>query len=131
MFHEYGNDDRSTSSTLPIAAYIESSDFDIGDGHNFGYVWRMLPDFTFSGSASVTPSLTLTVKARQNSGTSYAAADSPSVQQTSSYPIELSTGQVYTRVRGRQMAFRIDSADLGVAWSMGAIRIDIRPDGRR
>ena len=131
MNHEYGEDDRSTATTLPIASYIESSDFDIGDGHNFGFIWRMLPDFTFSGSASTTPSLTLTVKARQNSGTAYATADTPSVQQTTSYPIELYTGQVYTRVRGRQMSVRIDSVDVGVAWQMGSIRIDIRPDGRR
>ena len=131
MNHEYGNDDRSTSTALPIASYIESSDFDIGDGDHFGYVWRMLPDFTFENSGSNTPAITMTVKGRQNSGSSYAAADSPSVQQTATYPIELYTGQVYTRVRGRQMSFRIDSADLGVAWQMGAIRIDIRPDGRR
>lgn len=131
MNHEYGNDDRSTSTILPIASYIESSDFDIGDGDHFGYVWRMLPDFTFENSGSNTPAITMTVKGRQNSGSSYAAADSPSVQQTATYPIELYTGQVYTRVRGRQMSFRIDSADLGVAWQMGAIRIDIRPDGRR
>jgi hypothetical protein len=131
MNHEYGNDDRSTSTILPIASYIESSDFDIGDGDHFGYVWRMLPDFTFENSSSSTPAVTMTVKGRQNSGSSYAAADSPSVQQTATYPIELYTGQVYTRVRGRQMSFRIDSADLGVAWQMGAIRIDVRPDGRR
>ena len=131
MNHEYDNDDQSVTPRLPIASYIESSDFDIGDGDHFGYVWRMLPDFTFENSSSNTPAVTMTVKGRQNSGSSYAAADSPSVQQTATYPIELYTGQVYTRVRGRQMSFRIDSADLGVAWQMGAIRIDVRPDGRR
>jgi hypothetical protein len=131
MNHEFGNDDRSTNETLPIAAYIESSDFDIQDGQSFGYVWRMLPDLTFNSSSSNTPAVTLTVKARQNSGTMYTAADTPTVQQTSSYPIELYTGQVYTRVRGRQMSFRMESTDVGVAWQMGAMRIDVRPDGRR
>ena len=131
MNHEYGNDDRSTSEILPIEAYVESSDFDIGDGHNFGFVWRILPDLTFIGSFSNTPSVTLTVKARQNSGTQYGAGDSPTVQETTSIPIELYTGQVYTRIRGRQMAFRLASSDLGVGWQMGAMRIDIRPDGRR
>jgi hypothetical protein len=131
MNHEFGNDDRSTNEILPIEAYIESSDFDIGDGHNFGYVWRILPDLTFIGSSSNTPSVTLTVKARQNSGTPYGVGDSPTVQETSAIPIELYTGQVYTRIRGRQMAFRLASSDLGVAWQMGAMRIDIRPDGRR
>jgi hypothetical protein len=131
MNHENGNDDRSTAETLPIAAYIETSDFDIGDGHNFGFVWRILPDLTFSGSTSNTPSVVLTVKERQNSGTPYAEGDTPTVQQTASYPIELYTGQVYTRVRGRQMAFKMSSSDIGVAWQMGAMRLDIRPDGRR
>jgi hypothetical protein len=131
MNHEYGNDDRATTETLPIEAYIETSDFDIGDGHNFGFVWRILPDLTFNGSNSNTPAATITIKARQNSGTAYGQGDSPTVQQTSSYPVELYTGQVYTRIRGRQMAFRLASTDIGVAWQMGAMRIDIRPDGRR
>jgi hypothetical protein len=131
MNHENGNDDRSTSEILPIEAYIETSDFDIGDGHNFGYVWRILPDLTFNGSNSNTPAVTLQVKARQNSGTAYAQGDSPTVQETAAIPIELYTGQVYTRIRGRQMAFRLTSTDIGVAWQMGAMRIDIRPDGRR
>jgi hypothetical protein len=131
MNHEYGNDDRSTAEILPIEAYIETSDFDIQDGQSFGYIWRMLPDLTFNGSDSNAPSVTLTVKPRQNSGTAYTTADTPTVTQSVSYPIELYTGQVYTRVRGRQMAFRMSSSDIGVAWQMGMMRLDIRPDGRR
>ena len=131
MNHEYGNDDRSTNEILPIEAYIETSDFDIQDGQSFGYIWRMLPDLTFNGSNSNTPSVTLTVKPRQNSGSAYSAADSPTVAETQSIPIELYTGQVYTRVRGRQMSFRMESTDIGVAWQMGMMRLDIRPDGRR
>lgn len=131
MNHEFGNDDRSTAEILPITAYIETSDFDIDDGHNFGFVWRILPDLTFNGSTSNTPSALLTVKARQNSGTAYTQGDSPTVQETAALPIELYTGQVYTRIRGRQMAFKMSSTDIGVAWQMGAMRLDLRPDGRR
>jgi len=131
MIHEFGNDDNSQSPAAPIEAYIESSDFDISDGENFGYVWRMLPDLTFAGSNAGSPSVTLTVRPRQNSGSNYTAADSPTVTRTSTIPIQQFTGQVYTRVRGRQMAFRLDSTELGVAWQMGAMRIDVRPDGRR
>jgi hypothetical protein len=131
MLHEFGNDDVSQSPSLPIEAYIESSDFDISDGENFGYVWRMLPDLTFAGSTVSSPTITLTVKPRQNSGSNYTAADSPTVVRTSTIPIQQFTGQVYTRVRGRQMAFRLDSVDKGVAWQMGAMRIDVKPDGRR
>jgi len=131
MNHEFGNDDRSLTTALPIEAYVETSDFDIQDGQSFGYVWRMLPDLTFNNSSNNNPAVTMTVKARQNSGSNYAAADQPTVQQTATIPIEQYTGQIYTRVRGRQMSFRIDSTDYGVAWQLGAMRIDVRPDGRR
>jgi len=46
-------------------------------------------------------------------------------------PVEEFTGQVYTRIRGRQMAMKIESNQLDMTWQMGAPRIDIRPDGRR
>ena len=130
--HEIGNDDLMTSTPQPIVAYIESSDFDIGDGHNFGYVWRMLPDLTFNGSNSLqAPKVTLNVRPRLNSGSNYTASQSPEVIWAASYPVEQYTGEVFTRIRGRQMALRIESTELGVAWQMGTIRIDIRPDGRR
>ena len=133
MFHENGYDDASSSTVVPIEAYIESSDFDIGDGLNFAYVWRILPDLTFSGSTVSNPQCQLTVKVRQNSGAAYTvgSTDSNTVVRTSTYPVEQYTGQVYTRVRGRQMGFRMASTDLGVFWQMGMMRIDVRPDGRR
>jgi hypothetical protein len=131
MLHEVGTDDYSLPTPVPIAAYVETSDFDIQDGHNFGYVWRMLPDLTFTGSVAGTPSVMMTVRPRQNSGVNYSSANQPTVTRTSTVPIEQYTGQVYTRVRGRQMAFRIDSTDLGVAWQLGMMRFDVRPDGRR
>lgn len=131
MLHEYGNDDNSTGSASPIAAYIESSDFDIGDGHNIGFVWRIIPDMKFVGSTGSSPSVTLTVKPRQNSGSNYTTGDSPTVTRTATFPVEQYTGQVYTRVRGRQMSFRVSSDSLGVSWQMGAMRIDVRPDGKR
>jgi hypothetical protein len=71
------------------------------------------------------------VQARVNSGTAYGAPDDKTVIRSAEYPVELYTGQVYTRIRGRQMDFRIDSTDLGVNWQLGSPRIDIRPDGRR
>jgi len=137
LYHENGCDDNSTTATLPIYSYVQSSDFDIGDGHNFGFVWRILPDVNFNGSTTNQPSVTMTVKPRENSGTAYGQADSPQVQSAQNYTvlpqytIQQFTGQVYTRLRGRQMAFRIESNDVGVAWQLGSPRIDIRPDGRR
>lgn len=137
LYHEDGNDDVAGDSPVAINAYVQSSDFDIGDGHNFGFVWRILPDVNFNGSTSNEPSVTMTVRPRQNSGTPYGQADSPTVRSSQNYTrvpeytVQQFTGQVYTRLRGRQMSFRIESTDLGVAWQLGSPRIDIRPDGRR
>ena len=131
IYHEVGVDDVSGPNAVPINAYIQSSDFDIGDGHNFGFVWRILPDVTFAGSSVTNPSCTMVVKPRTNSGTPYGTPDANTVVRTQEYPVQLFTGQVYTRIRGRQMAFRIESANLGTAWQLGAPRIDIRNDGRR
>jgi len=131
LYHESSVDDEASGTAVPIASYIQSSDFDIGDGHNFGFVWRILPDLTFANSTASNPSVTMRVQARVNSGTPYGTPDDRSVVRTSEYPVELFTGQVYTRIRGRQMDFRIDSEDLGVNWQLGSPRIDIRQDGRR
>jgi len=137
LYHEVGTDDLETSTALPIHSYIQTSDFDIGDGHNFGFMWRMLPDVNFNGSNVDKPTVTMQVKPRQNSGAMYGASDNPAVQSQDNYStvrqytIQEFDGQVYTRLRGRQMAFKIESTDLGVAWQLGAVRIDLRPDGRR
>jgi hypothetical protein len=137
LYHENGTDDQDTSATLPIESYVQSSDFDIGDGHNFGFVWRILPDVNFNGSTTNQPVVTMTVKPRQNSGTPYGTADNPQVRSAQNYTtipaytVQEFDGQVYTRIRGRQMSFRIESNTVGVAWQLGSPRIDIRPDGRR
>jgi len=137
MFHENGTDDYSNVTPAAIDAYVQSSDFDIGDGHNFGFVWRMLPDVTFDGSTVAAPKVNLSVRPRQDSGTNYGVGNTPAVTSGNNYAlsrnyvVQLFTGQVYTRIRGRQMAFKIESTDIGVAWQLGATRIDTRPDGRR
>jgi hypothetical protein len=137
LYHEVGVDDGSGATTLPIDAYVQSSDFDIGDGHNFGFVWRILPDVNFNGSNVNNPSVTMTIRPRVNSGTPYGVADNPQVQSAQNYSnvsvynVQQFDGQVYTRLRGRQLAFRIESKGLGVAWQLGSPRMDIRPDGRR
>ena len=137
IYHEVGNDNGEGNSNVPIVSYVQSSDFDIGDGHNFGYVWRMLPDINFNGSNVNNPSITMELQPRQNAGTPYVAssnAATTSAQNYVVYPqytVQEFTGQIYTRVRGRQMAMKVSSDGLGVSWQLGAPRIDIRPDGRR
>jgi len=137
VFHEVGTDDQSGLSALPIEAYVQSSDFDIGDGHNFGYVWRMIPDVNFNGSNVNQPSVVMELQPRQFSGSAYgtpANATTTSANNYITFPqytVQQFTGQVYTRVRARQMAFKISSNALGVAWQLGAPRLDVRNDGRR
>lgn len=131
IYHEIGVDDGSVNPPVAIEAYIQSSDFDIGDGHNFGFVDTMLPDVTFVGSTAGTPVVYIRLRPRVNSGSAYTSSNTPSVELTVPIPVEQYTGQVYTRVRGRQMAFRIESTALGVAWQLGSPRINVRQDGRR
>jgi hypothetical protein len=137
VYHETGNDDGTTSPSSPIVSYCQSSDFDIGDGHNFGLVSRIIPDLTFDGSDVAEPTAVFTVRPRQNPGSDYGTSNSPEVNSTQSYAnqrtynVQQFTEYVYVRVRGRQMAFRVGSNDLGTAWQLGTPRIDVRPDGRR
>jgi hypothetical protein len=136
--HELGVDDNETGTPAPIAASIGSSEFDIDDGHNLGFVWRVIPDLTFRGSTgSQAPQCTMTLIPLVNSGSGYtdprstANTSSAGIQQTASAPVEEFTGQLYMRVRGRQMIFKVESARLGTTWQLGAPRIDIKSDGRR
>jgi len=137
IYHEDGVDDGTTNPPSAIEAYIQSADFNIGDGHNYGFVWRMIPDVTFDGSTANTPAVTITMRPRQNPGSNYGAAPSPTVASTQNYSaqrnyaVQQFTEIVYTRVRGRQMAFKISSNTTGVQWQLGVPSIDVRPDGRR
>lgn len=141
--HEDGLDDNVTGTPTAIQAYITSAEFDLDDGHNFMFVWRVLPDMTFSGSTAESPSATMYLLPLRNSGSGYSvntavdanhsvANDSfASVTRTATLPIEQFTGQVYTRVRGRQLAVKVESNSLGTTWQLGSMRLDMRPDGRR
>jgi hypothetical protein len=135
---EYGVDDNSTDTTVAIDSFISSSEFDIDDGHNFGFVYRILPDLTFRGSeGDNTPQVTMTLIPLQNSGSGYTDPQSrggssyASIQRIATAPVEEFTGQVFIRVRGRQMVFKVQGAQIGTQWQLGAPRIDIKPDGRR
>jgi hypothetical protein len=130
---ESGVDDSETGTPAAIDAYISSSEFDIGDGHNFAFVWRILPDVTFAGSSSGTaPEATLTLYPMYNSGSGTNNPRSNAVQSINlSANPETFTGEVYTRVRGRQLIIKMESNKVGTNWQLGAPRLDIRPDGRR
>ena len=136
VLHENGLNNNETGTTTAIDAYISSSEFDIGDGHNFGFVWRVLPDLTFENAentpAGAVPSVTMTLYGLANSGSGVTSSAAQPVAKSSTYVItEQFTGQIFTRMRGRQMIFKISSNQINTVWQLGAPRIDIRPDGRR
>ena len=135
--HEQGNDDNVSGTPVAISSIIGSAEFDIDDGDHFGFVWRMLPDITFRGSTAASPQVTMSLIPMQNSGSGYnnpisvGGNSSATVTRTSTSVIEQFTGQVYVRVRGRQMIIQVESNQLGCAWQLGSPRIDIKQDGRR
>jgi hypothetical protein len=140
VYHEAIVDNGETNPPSAIDCYIQSSDFDIEDGHNYGFVWRMIPDITFNGSNTAPPEnprVNFTMRPKQNPGSPYNVAPSPIVRSAqnygtqSVYNVQEFTQIIYTRVRGRQLAFRIESDTLGTQWQLGTPRLDVRPDGRR
>ena len=136
VYHENGLNNNETGTTTAIDAYISSSEFDIGDGHNFGFVWRVLPDLTFENAENsptgALPAVTMTLQGLANSGSGVTSTASQPVAKSNTYVItEEFTGMIFTRMRGRQMIFKISSNQINTVWQLGAPRIDIRPDGRR
>jgi len=148
--HESGTNDNTVGTPVAMNSYIQTAEFDIDDGDRFSFVWQMLPDVRFNGSdAGTTPSVTMTLSGLQNSGSGLnnqsvlsggGQNTNPVIQSTAPVPanynytsvvVEQFTGTVPCRVRGRQLIFRVESADLGVQWQLGAPRINIKPDGRR
>ena len=137
LYQENGVDDGITNPASPVNSYVQSSDFDIGDGDHFGFIWRVVPDINFTGSYNPDPQVSLTVLPRQNPGSNYGNSNNQSVisqqdyTQEREYIIQTFTQQVYVRARGRQMAFKLQSNTTGVQWQSGVQRLEIRPDGRR
>jgi hypothetical protein len=137
IYHENGVDNGTANPPVALDSYIQSSDFDIGDGHNFGFVWRMIPDISFNGSTVNNPKVTFTVLPRQNPGSSYGSSDLPVVTSgqnyvgQSTYEVQQFTQYAYCRIRGRQMSLVVSSLDVGVQWQLGVPRLDIKPDGKR
>ena len=136
VYHENGVDDNTTGTPAAIEASITSAQYDIGDGHNFAFVYRMLPDLTFRGStAGTTPQVTMYLQGLNNSGSGITQTGDAGVTYSGSAPsvinVDQYTGQIYIRIRGRQMQMKLTSNTLGTQWQLGAPRIDLRPDGRR
>jgi hypothetical protein len=135
--HEVGYDNQESATASAITATLLSSEFDLDDGDRFMFVNRVLPDVTFEGSTVTNPAAVMTLSPMQNSGSGYnnplsvGGNSASTVTRTATVPIEEFTGQVFVRLRGRQMAFKVESTELGVAWKLGIPRLEMRADGRR
>ena len=134
---EEGVDDNELGASTPIHAYASTAEFDLDDGHQFNFIWRVLPDITFDGSTTESPSAVMTLLPMQNSGSGYnspasvGGSNDGTITRSAVLPIEKFTEQLNTRVRGRQMTMKIESTEAGVTWQLGSPRLDMRPDGRR
>ncbi len=122
---EQGLDD----DTLPMSSFITTSDFDIVDGEQFLLTKRILPDIDFGGSTAENPTVLMTIKPRNFSGSAYNTRqpNEPVIENT----VDTYTDQIFLRARARQMGVKISSSDLGVQWQLGSPRLDGKPDGKR
>ena len=123
---ESGFDDDGSPMTN---VFIESSDFDLGDGEQFTFIKRIIPDFKFLQNDN-SGNVNIVVKTRNFPG--------ESLSTNSTNAISASTTQAYVRSRARQIVLRFESDDdasnngnLNIGWRLGATRIDTRPDGKR
>jgi len=137
VYQEYGLNDNTNGVDLAMDSYIQSSEFDLQFGNRFAFVNRILPDVTFRQSTATSPQVTMTLIPMQNSGSGYnspqatGGSNIATVTRTATAPIEQFTGQVFIRLRGRQLIFQIEGNQLGLQWQLGTPRIEIKPDGRR
>lgn len=130
-FHEIGLDDGTTVPESAISAFIESSQIDIGEGEQFAFIRRIIPDVTFENSTAASPSVVFTTQVRNFPGGNYLHSDAATTTRTATIPVEQFTEQVHLRLRGRSFAMKISSDASQVQWRLGSPRLDIRPDGRR
>ena len=129
--HEIGFDDGTTNPTTPINAFIQSSPIDIGDGEQFMLLRRMIPDVDFKNSTATLPDVNITLDVKNVPDGTYSNTQTDAFVKTQAAALNARTEQLFFRLRGRQMRFKISSDDLGVTWRLGSPRLDIRPDGRR
>ena len=122
--HEAGLDDDGSA----MEAYIQSNDFDLGDGDKFMMTRRIIPDVGFSGSTADEPTVTMQIRPRNFPGSAY-RGDTQDTRNVIESSVDVYTEQVFIRARARQMAFKIASSALGVNWQVGAPRLDMREDG--
>jgi hypothetical protein len=116
--HENGQDDDGSAMT----SYIESADFDLDpDGDKFMFLSRLIPDIDITTTTNA--SVNYVIKTRNYPGESLSTNSTNEVVST--------TTQSFLRARARQATIRIESSSTDIAWTLGDLRLEIKPDGRR
>ena len=118
----YDQETGSNADGSALTAYIESADFDAGDGNQFMFISRLIPDVYFYGTSD-DPAVTYSIKTRNYPLGTLTTATTASVGS--------STGVSNVRARARQMRVRVESTDEDNLWRLGDTRFDIRQDSRR
>ena len=116
--HENGHDDDGSAMT----AYIETGDMDMGEGDQFWFLHRMIPDVQFRDAQS-TDEVTISINGHNYPGEAQSSVASAAVTP--------STGEAFIRARARQMSMKVESTGAGYGWRVGYVRLDGRTDGRR
>ena len=130
-FHESGLDDGSTNPPSAINAVIESSPIDMEDGNEFSFITRIVPDVDFRTSTNPDTNVDMTLTAYNYPGQGPLNGDGGEVARSASAPVDIYTDKLDVRLRGRAFSLKVESDDTGVAWRLGAPRVDVKPDGRR
>ena len=129
--HENGLNAGSTNPPTPMTSFIESSQLSIGEGNDFVFLSRLIPDITFDGSVTNGPSADFTLQARNFPGGQYLQTKDSEVVQSATTPVEQFTEQAFVRLRGRSFALKVQSNSVDMQWRLGTARVDARQDGRR
>jgi hypothetical protein len=116
--HETGQNDGSTNPPSAITSYIESSQISIGEGNNFVFLTKLIPDLTFENSISDAPTVDFTLQARNFPGGAYLQSDTSGVTQSATTPVEQFTEQTWIRLRGRSFAVKVESDTTDTQWRL-------------
>jgi hypothetical protein len=119
--HEIGNNEVSaTGVKTAIPAFIQSGDFNLGEGEVFISMRRFIPDFKLlTGDAQITINL--------RDYPADAALSSP----LGPFTINSSTDKIDTRARSRFASLKIANTSTDQNWRFGTFRADVQPDGMR
>jgi len=132
-YYLYNHESGFNADSEPMDnVYVQSADFDFGEGDNLAFIKRIIPDIKFINdiNTSQTGAVNIVLKQRDFNGSSLSTNSTNQVTAT--------TTQSYVRARGRQFVLRFESDDdntesdrKNYKWRLGATRMDITGSGRR